>query len=69
MSRYIKYFENGGRKMSFEIKNDDVLNKYNEIWKKVKKTLNIKFHLFIYLFIYLSIYLSIYLFIYLFIYT
>ena len=37
MSGYIKYFENGGKNMSFEIKNDDVLNKYNEIWSKVKK--------------------------------
>ena len=30
--------------MSFEIKNDDVLNKCNEIWNNVKKTLNIKLH-------------------------
>ena len=28
----------------FVIKNDDLLNKYNEIWNKIKKTLNIKFH-------------------------
>ena len=27
MSGYIKYFENGGKNMSFDIKNDDVLNK------------------------------------------
>ena len=26
---YIKYFENGGKNMSFVIKNDDVLDKYN----------------------------------------
>ena len=43
MSGYIKYFENGGKNMSFMIKNDDVLDKYNEIWIKVKNTLNIKF--------------------------
>ena len=30
--------------MSFVIKDDDVLDKYNEIWNKIKKTLNIKFH-------------------------
>ena len=30
--------------MSFLIKDDDVLDKYNEIWNKIKKTLNIKFH-------------------------
>ena len=42
MSGYIKYFENGGKNMAFSIKDDDVLVKYNEIWDKIKKTLNIK---------------------------
>ena len=36
MSGYIKYFENGGKNMSFVIKDDDVLDKYNEIWDKIK---------------------------------
>ena len=31
-------------KMSFMIEHDSVLVKYNEIWNKIKKTLNIKFH-------------------------
>ena len=44
MTGYIKYFENGGKNMSFVIKDDDVLDKYNEIWDKIKKTLSIKFH-------------------------
>ena len=44
MSGYIKYFENGGKKMSSIIKDNDVLDKYNEIWGKIKNTLNIKFH-------------------------
>ena len=44
MTRYIKYFENGGKNMSFVIKDDDVLDKYNEIWDKINKTLSIKFH-------------------------
>ena len=44
ISGYIKCFENGGKSILFKIKNDDVLNKYNEIWSKVKKTLNIQFH-------------------------
>ena len=44
MSGYMTYFENSGKSMSFVTKNDDVLNKYNEIWNKIKKTLNIKFH-------------------------
>ena len=30
--------------MSFIIKDDDVLDKYNEIWDKIKETLSIKFH-------------------------
>ena len=30
--------------MSFVIKDDYVLDKYNEIWDKIKETLNIKFH-------------------------
>ena len=44
MSGYIKCFKNAGQNMFFIIKDDDVLDKYNEIWKKIKKTLNIKFH-------------------------
>ena len=44
MSGYIKYFKNGGKNMSFVIKDDDVLDKYNEIWDKIKEKLNIKFH-------------------------
>ena len=42
MTGYIKYFENGGKNMSFAIK--DVLDKYNQIWEKIKETLSIKFH-------------------------
>ena len=30
--------------MFFVIKDDDVLDKYNEIWEKIKETLNTKFH-------------------------
>ena len=44
MSVYIKYFENRSKNMCFMIKNDDVLDKYGEIWDKVKNTLKIKFH-------------------------
>ena len=36
ISGFIKYFENGGKNMSFVIKNDDVLDKHNEIWNKIK---------------------------------
>ena len=44
MSAYIKYFEKGGKSMSFMIKNDDGLTKYNNIWNKILKTLSLKFH-------------------------
>ena len=44
MNAYIKYFENGGKSMSFVTKDDDVLDKYSEIREKIRKTLNIKFH-------------------------
>ena len=44
MSGYKKYFENSGKNMSFVVKDDDVLDKYNKIWDKIKKKLNIKFH-------------------------
>ena len=45
MSGFIKSFENGGKNMSFTIKDDDnILDKYNEIWEKIKETLSIKFH-------------------------
>ena len=30
--------------MSFVIKDDDMLDKYKEIWDKIKETLSIKFH-------------------------
>ena len=44
MTGYIKYSVNGGKNMSFVIKDDDVLQKYYEIWDKIKETLRIKFH-------------------------
>ena len=43
MTGYIKCFENGGKNMSFVIKENDVLDKYNEIWDRIKNKLNIKF--------------------------
>ena len=44
MSGYIKYFENGGKSISFLIKDDEVLEKYDEIWDVIKNKLSIKFH-------------------------
>ena len=37
MSGYIKYFENGGKNMSFKIEYEDMYLKYNEIWNKIIK--------------------------------
>ena len=44
MSGYIKYFDDGGKNMSFKNEDDDTFSKYDEIWNKIKMTLNIKFH-------------------------
>ena len=44
MSGYIKYFENGGKNMSFLIKDDEVWEKRKQIWDWIKNKLSIKFH-------------------------
>ena len=44
MSGYIKCFENGGKNMSFMKRDNNILDKYNEISEKIKETLSIKFH-------------------------
>ena len=44
MSRYIKYFKNGGITTSFFVRDDNVLDKYNKIWNVIENKLNIKFH-------------------------
>ena len=44
MSGYIKYFENGGKNVSFFIKDDEVWGKYKQIWDVIKNKLGIKFH-------------------------
>ena len=41
MSRYI---ENGGKNMSFFIKDDEVWKKYKKNWDVIKNKLSIKFH-------------------------
>ena len=37
MNVYIKYFENGGKDKSFMIKDNNLLDKYNEIWDRIKE--------------------------------
>ena len=45
MSGWIKYFEDGGKNMSFKIEDDEVHIKYNSIWNKIKEFLGgLKFY-------------------------
>ena len=43
MNGYIKYFDDGGKNMSFVIDDKKVYEKYNEIWNVVKGLLKLKF--------------------------
>ena len=40
----MKYFENGGKNMSFFIKDNKVWEEYQQIWHVIKNKLSIKFH-------------------------
>ena len=44
MTGYIKYFENGGKNMFFLIKDDEVWEKYENLWDVIKNKLVIKFY-------------------------
>ena len=43
MNGYIKYFDDGGKNMSFVTNDEKVYEKYNEIWNVVKGLLKLKF--------------------------
>ena len=43
LSGYIKYFDDGGKNMSFVTDDEEVYEKYNEIWEVVRKLLKVKF--------------------------
>ena len=43
MDGYIKYFDNGGKNMSFVTDDKKVFEKYDEIWNVVKGLLKLKF--------------------------
>ena len=43
MNGYIKYFDDGGKNMSFVIDDEEVFKKYNKIWEVVRKLLKLKF--------------------------
>ena len=43
MNGYIKYFDDGGKNMSFVTDDEKVYEKYDEIWNVVKNLLKLKF--------------------------
>ena len=43
MNVYIKYFDDGGKNMSFVTDDEEVYEKYSEIWEIVRKLLKVKF--------------------------
>ena len=43
MNGYIKYFDNGGKNMTFVMENEKVYDKYNKIWEVIRKLLKVKF--------------------------
>ena len=42
MHGYIKYFDDGGRNMTFVTDNEKVYDSYNEIWEVIRKLLKVK---------------------------
>ena len=43
MNGNIKYFDDGGKNMSFVTDDEEIYEKYNEIWEVVRKILKLKF--------------------------
>ena len=43
MNGYIKYFDDGGKNMSFVKDDEEVYEKYSEIWEVVRKLLEVEF--------------------------
>ena len=43
MSGYIKYFDDGGKNISFVTDDEEVYKKYNEIWQVIRKLSKLKF--------------------------
>ena len=43
MNGNIKYFDDGGKNMSFVMDDEEIYEKYNEIWEVVRKLLKAKF--------------------------
>ena len=43
MDGYIKYFDDGGKNMSFVTDDEKIYKKYNEIWEVIRNLLKIDF--------------------------
>ena len=43
MNGYIKYFDDGGKNMSFVMDDEEIYEKYNEIWEVIRKLLRVDF--------------------------
>ena len=43
MNEYIKYFDDGGKNMSFVTDDEEIYENYNEIWEVVRKLLKVDF--------------------------
>ena len=43
MDGYIKYFDDGGKNMSFVTDDEKIYEKYNEIWEVIRNLLKIDF--------------------------
>ena len=43
MNGYIKYFDDGGKNVSFVTDDEEIYEKYNEIWEVVRKLLKLNF--------------------------
>ena len=43
MDGYIKYFDNGGKNMTFVTDNEKISDTYSEIWEVIRKLLKVKF--------------------------
>ena len=43
MNGNIKYFDDGGKNMTFVMDDEEIYEKYNEIWEVVRKLLKVKF--------------------------
>ena len=43
MNGYVKYFDDGGKNMSFVTDDEEIYEKYNEIWEVIRKLLKVDF--------------------------